>query len=80
LLVVNDNPLCYPALVSKEMECRSSGSARYPHPSDKRIFCARSIEINGGEGDGYNTRKGKKSTRRTTSFEPPRRLVGAFRE
>ena len=28
------------------------------------------------EGDGYNTRKGKKSTRLATGFEPPGTLMG----
>jgi len=50
--------------VPKGMERKNSKVQRKTAPDSKRFFCVRPLLTSfGREGDGYNTRKGKKSAR-----------------
>ena len=58
----NYNQLKYSRGVSKEMESKDSKEQRKTAPDSTRFFCVRPLLTSyGREGDGYNTRKGKKS-------------------
>jgi prophage antirepressor-like protein len=56
----------------KEVESSEARGIRARQSS--RFFCAHYLRF-GREGDGYNTRKGKKSTRRASGFQPLARLT-----